>query len=91
MKLWLISQRENTDYDTYSDAVVAAETAERAVLIPPESDWGGNGIEEYWKTARSDTYWGAWASSPLNVTAVYLGEAVEGTEEGVILASFHAG
>lgn len=28
MKLWHISQNINNDYDTYSDAVVAAETME---------------------------------------------------------------
>lgn len=36
MKLWLISQEENTGYDTYSDVVVAAETAEEARRIPPD-------------------------------------------------------
>lgn len=30
MKLWLISQGENRDYDTYDSAVVAAETEDGA-------------------------------------------------------------
>jgi alkanesulfonate monooxygenase SsuD/methylene tetrahydromethanopterin reductase-like flavin-dependent oxidoreductase (luciferase family) len=30
MKLWLISQRANSDYDTYDSAVVAAETEDEA-------------------------------------------------------------
>lgn len=80
MKLWLISQTENRDYDTYDSAIVAAETADEARTIHPEgktSDWTG--------TYRT------WARSPDAVGAVYIGEAKPEQNPGVILASFNAG
>jgi hypothetical protein len=40
MKLWLISQEVNNGYDTYSDAVVVAETLEEARNMHP-SEYGG--------------------------------------------------
>ena len=78
MKLWLITQTESGGYDTYDAAVVAAETEAAARNINPSDDWGRK-----WSLS--------WASSPDNVVASYIGEAKEGTEEGIILASFNAG
>lgn len=40
MNLYLISQDENTGYDTYDSAVVAAETAEDAAKIHPDGSFG---------------------------------------------------
>lgn len=76
MKLWIISQGENNDYDTYDSAVVAAETREEAKNIYP---------------GRGDWYRGNWASSPAGVIAECIGDALDGTPTGVILASFNAG
>jgi len=81
MKLWLISQFVQTGYDTFDSAVVAAETAEDASTIRP-SIWGSDGLEE------NDS---AWASQAEDVSTTLIGEAVEGTKRGVILASFNAG
>ena len=39
MKLWLISQDVNNNYDTYDSAVVAAETEEEARVTFPNR-WG---------------------------------------------------
>jgi hypothetical protein len=80
MKLWLISQSVNDGYDTYDSAVVAAETVEQAQATHPGqlSDWG-------------DGYFSTWARSPAEVTAVLIGDAVEGTQAGVVCASFNAG
>lgn len=77
MKLWLISQEVNNDYDTYSDAVVCAETKEEARNIHP------SGCE-----LVDDNY--SWCS-PKDVKVSYIGTAKEGTKKGVICASFHAG
>lgn len=82
MKLWKISQKVNNDYDTYSDAVVAAETAQEASMIHPSDDhenWDGI-AEEY--TGWCDVE---------DVKTELLGTAVKGTKKGVICASFHAG
>lgn len=63
LKLFLISQNETSRWDTYNSAVVVAETEEEAKLIHP------SGKEDYPPSpAHMD-----WASSPDNVTVVYLG------------------
>ena len=43
MKLFLISQKENNDYDTYDSAVVAAENEEIAKEMNPH-----NGLPMFW-------------------------------------------
>ena len=75
MNLYLISQTENNDYDTYSDAVVAAKSAKTAKQIHPSGRWSSS----------------TWCGSPKGVTAVLIGKAKKGTKEGIICASFHAG
>lgn len=80
MFLWHLSQSENDTYDTFDSAVVAAETEEEARLINPDcrrADWRKPAVK--------------WCSSPDNVTVNLIGTAVEGTEEGIIIASFNAG
>lgn len=76
MKLWLISQDVNNNYDTYDSAVVAASDEEAAKKIHP---------------GKHDSWVGDWAS-PDNVKVEYLGMAKPGTKDGtVICASFNAG
>jgi len=81
MKLFLISQSEIDDYDTYDSAVVAAETEEVAKAMNP-SDGGPMAFGRNYSS---------WCKSLEDVKIQYLGEAVEGTEQGVICASFNAG
>jgi hypothetical protein len=82
MNLYMISQRENNDYDTYDSAVVAAPDEETARLMNPAngdliSDWGHN--------------YSTWCSSPDLVCVELLGIAKPGTKTGVIVSSFNAG
>jgi len=77
MKLYLISQDENSDYDTYDSAVVAAQDAHHASLIAPGGSFGGN--------------YGSWCSAPDKVSVKYLGAAAAGIPAGIVLASFNAG
>lgn len=77
MKLYLISQTENDGYDTYDSAVVAAETEEAARQISPSGEFGAQ--------------FGSWCKTPAAVTVKCIGDAVDGTEAGVVLASFNAG
>jgi hypothetical protein len=94
MKLWLISQDENDDYDTYDSAVVAAETESEARSIHP----GDNQLSlknGKWVGTRPDgteyeSYSGTWSRTDA-VKVEYIGEAKEGTEKGIICASFNAG
>jgi hypothetical protein len=76
MKLYLISQTEKRGYDTYDSAVVAANSEEEAVNIHPAN-------YNHW-----DIY--SWCQ-PKDVKVELIGTAVEGTEKGVIAASFNAG
>lgn len=93
MKLWLISQTENNDYDTYDSAVVAAETATAARRIHP------GGREKYseehhsWGTKHGEKWWPdtTWASRLGHVSVTLIGDALPSTEAGVICASFNAG
>ena len=86
MKLWLISQVANDDYDTYDAAVVAAETEADARNMHP----GGHG-GVLWDRAASERGFSSWCYAPEQVTVRLIGDAIEGTEAGVILASFNAG
>jgi hypothetical protein len=84
MKLWLISQTKNQDYDTYDSAVVAANIEEEARKMHPRD---GKDIDP-----KTDAFCGStWVESPDDVTCEYIGKAKEGTEKGVVCASFNAG
>ena len=78
MKIYLLTQNENTGYDTYDSCVVCAESPEDAVTITP-------GYNIFGKP------WSSWASSKDNVKCQEIGEANEGQIRGVILSSFNAG
>jgi len=96
MKLYLISQRKNNNYDTYSAAVVAAKTEDEARLTHPESGHKWLNDAAVWVKTREDgaTFSGCirdtWAS-PTYVKVEYLGDAKPCTTAGVICASFNAG
>ena len=77
MNLYLISQTDNTDYDSYDEAVVAAESLHNAGLIHPS---GGKSWDAY-----------TWCYDPQDVNVEYIGVAKDNTKAGVICASFNAG
>lgn len=76
MNIYLITQYDNTGYDTYHNAVVIAESEEAARLTHPSG--GEEWIDESW-------------TDPEDVEVELLGEAIEGAHAGVVCASFHAG
>jgi hypothetical protein len=78
MKLYLISQNVNEDYDTYDAAVVCAESEDEARKIHPNGDYN-RFVEDSWVYNIND------------VTVEYIGEASEHISKGVVLASFRAG
>lgn len=83
MNLYKISQTVNNGWDTYSDAVVCAESEEAARYIRP--DYDGPTPEDDWRGYYE------WAA-PEHVTATYIGTADPSIPAGsVIVASFHAG
>jgi hypothetical protein len=93
MKLWKIERQDEGGYDTFDMAVVAAETEQDARYTSPngyqvwltEAGW----VRE--KTMKADSYSSRDWTSPDRVSVTLIGEAVEGTERGVIVASFNAG
>jgi hypothetical protein len=97
MRLWLISQSRNNDYDTFDSAVVAAETEAEARLIHPRGDtfWKSDGPEGagwytnsfYGEPYRASNSW----CHPSDVDVQYLGSAAEPTTPQVFCSSFNAG
>jgi hypothetical protein len=85
VKLYLLSQTENGGYDTFDSAVVAAENEEEARMIYP----GHHSEGTIWD-GREKSMFGTWCDAHY-VDVDYLGEAREGTEGGIIVASFNAG
>ena len=53
MKLWLLTQCDNTGYDTYDSCVVAAITEQEAKKIHPmgQDGWEQNDIYQHWATS----------------------------------------
>ena len=91
MNLYKISQSVNNCYDTFSDAIVAAETADEARYIHPQGyehqrgEWAAK-LKDTWYEDECDD----WAA-PGDVRVSLVGVAEGEIPKGVILASFHAG
>lgn len=81
MILFLISQTENDNVDTYDSAVVCAASADMARAIHPD----GKTPPHEWP--RHDT----WAHSLEAVTVTAIGVASDHIKPGVVCASFNAG
>jgi hypothetical protein len=79
MNIYKLSQTQNDGWDTYSDCVVISESENAARMINPNI----RGWDDDWS--------GKWCSSPDYVTVEYLGVAKEGSVEGIVCASYHAG
>jgi len=98
VNLYLVSQTVNDGYDTYDSAVVAAESEADARLIHPGDRCQADVVNDRWIEHYSDgtlrvlpEFLQDWASRPSRVSVQLIGVAVEGTEAGVICASFIAG
>lgn len=89
--LYLISQSENLDYDTFDSVVVCAESSEEARRMHPELEWRTDGIFDQ---MENDKLWvephGTWCSNPTLVSVRRLG-AAHRVKKGIVLASFNAG
>jgi len=85
-KIYLISQSENNDYDTYDSAVVVAPDEETAKMINPSRVGRIFMTQEDW-----DRDYSSWCSSLDKVEVEYIGIASEDQKVGVICHSFNAG
>jgi hypothetical protein len=79
MNLYLCSQKQNQDYDTYDSFIGAFDNEEEARNHHPDDyrEW--------------DDGYSTWCESPDDVKVVFIGEADHDLPKGVILASFNAG
>ena len=87
LKLYLLTQYENLDLDTFDSCIVAAYSEEEAKQIHPyiEFDEYYTSIDEVW-----DTY--TWASCPENVECKYIGNAAADVKpNSIVCSSFNAG
>ena len=80
MKLYLLEQTDNNDWDTYDSCLVCAENEEDARTIAPNGE-----------VFKENETWGSWAKSAESITCEEIGEANDKQERGVIIASFNAG
>jgi len=85
MKLYKISQKAVTGYDTFDSAIVAAEDEDDARIIHPSNSFCPMGPRSWDGNATS-----TWADAT-DVAVEYLGEAKSGLQRGVVCSSFHAG
>ncbi len=79
MQLYLISQYENCDYETYKSAVVVAADADAARHLDPRTGFPMTAAD--WRDPYSH-----WASCPERVVVQHLGTAAENIHPGLILA-----
>jgi hypothetical protein len=86
LKIFLIQQRYNNDYDTYDSAVVVAKDVESARLTHPSPY---HDEPKPWNGEITDVF-SQWAPSKY-VEVIEIGDAHPDQHEGVVLASFNAG
>lgn len=101
MKIFLISQDLNNDYDTYDSAIVIAENEEDARTINPSpyvthvtnEQWMGtySGGQSKGSEYEQDSHNWINYKDRDQLKVEYIGEAGKDQERGVVLASFNAG
>lgn len=77
MNIYLLSQSDNVDYDTFDSMVVIAANEDDARHMRPSGSW-------------EDNIWNSWADKPENVDVEFIG-TTEADEPRVVCASFNAG
>lgn len=86
MNLYLITRNDDTDYDQYDSAVVAApdEDAAKELIERNSRDW-------------THTTWTYVAKAPveshtkLDITVKLIGTAIDEMQYGIVVASYNAG
>lgn len=86
MKLYLLEQTDNNDYDTYDSCIVCAENEEDAKNISPDSEYD----DETYAFVENKKY-SQWAMKKESITCEEIGEANANIPRGVVIASYNAG
>ena len=79
MKIYLLEQIENNDYETYDSCIVCAESVEDAKCITPQGMEFGKYVSSFWAFTKK------------GITCTELGTANKNLKRGVLNASFNAG
>jgi len=82
MNLYLLSQNENNNYDTFDSCVVCAENEYEARNIMPDFESG--------KPFEPSNSFGTWAFSIEGVEVELIGIAADTVNKGIVIASFNA-
>lgn len=82
MKLYLVSQSVNNDYDTYDSFVICCNNEDEARKSHPS----GRVLEHEDKFLFYD-----WTDEQENINVKYLGEADQDLPAGIVCSSFNAG
>jgi hypothetical protein len=80
MKLYLLTQNDNNDYDTYDSVLVCAKDEADARTIPPNGD-----------VFEENQQWSGWAIKASSIDCEEIGKANNKQERGVIISSYNAG
>jgi len=88
MNIYLITQDETTDYDTYDSMIVVAPSMDAARLIHPDME------KDFWREHHifwnPDEKWPNWCTTPEAAKVTYLGKSAVAVQR-IILTSFNAG
>lgn len=95
MNLYLVSQGENTGYDTYDSMIVSAKTEDEARKMSPSPFYVWSEEQNCWMFEYSNGRIepdepSSWAKNLENVRVELIGKSTV-KESKVILASFNAG
>jgi len=82
MKLYLLSQSVNNDYDTYDSFVICCNNEDEARQSHPS----GRVLNP-----RDDFLYCDWTNNQENISVKYLGEADPDLPFGIVCSSFNAG
>ncbi len=91
MNLYLITQEQNTGWDSYDSAVVCAPDEETARHMHPsgsQTEGYDRPLKLWWEAKYPH---GSWARDLEAVAVKLIGEAAADVAEGIVCASFNAG
>ena len=85
--LYLLTQKENNTWETYSAIIVCAESKELAVRINPCKDWAFD--EEGKANSLENPYHNEWVSNVKKIKCKLIAEKVK-CDIGIVLASYRS-
>jgi len=80
LKLYLLTQNDNTDSEALNAMIVCAKSKKRAKQIHPDQNI---------KNFKWNLPWSTWADSPEKVKVKYLGKAGVNVKPGIIMTTFN--